>query len=111
MSEFVTKGSKVPPEAVKAFHDEAMRTTREILGMPRWTDREHENARRCCPTCGTPACNHPDRVRGEDALPIPPAALKIGADQLGKLLKHQDRATVEMIADSVFRSMLEACSK
>lgn len=76
-----------------------------------WTNSEHENARRCCPTCGTPACNHPDRVRGEDALPIPPAALKIGADQLGKLLKHQDRATVEMIADSVFRSMLEACSK
>jgi hypothetical protein len=64
-----------------------------------------------CPTCGTPANCHPDRIRGEDALPTPPAALKIGADQLGKFLKHQDRATVELVADAVFRSMLEASSK
>jgi hypothetical protein len=82
-----------------------------VLGAPLWTDEDHKNARRVCPTCGTPACNHPDRVRGEDALPIPPEALIAGRTVVQNFLPHYDWKTCEMIAEGIFREMLGKCSK
>ena len=93
-------------ETMSTRHDDET-----VLGKPRWTEEDHKNAARCCPTCGTPACNHPDRVRGEDALPIPPEALIAGREALGRFMPHRSWQTVEMVAESVFRTMLEKCSK
>lgn len=85
--------------------------TEMILNKPLWTEEDHKNARRCCPTCGTPACNHPDRIRGEDALPIPPEALRAGGQMVQNFLPQYEWRTCEGIAEGIFREMLEKCSK
>ena len=71
-----------------------------------------------CPNCGTPAFTHPDRIRGEDALPLPPEALIAGRETLENFVSnpsdpppHYNWKDIEALAESVFRAMLEKCSK
>lgn len=100
------------PDMTEEGRDNVRRVYDEmILGKPRWTDKDRENARRGCPTCGTPACNHPDRIRGEDALPIPPEALIAGRTMVQNFLPQYEWRTCEAIAEGIFREMLEKCSK
>ena len=64
----------------------------------------------CCPTCGTPANCHPDRVRGEDALPVPEETLQAGENILSGMMQpaYDDAGIRRQTAESVFRAMLEA---
>jgi hypothetical protein len=100
-----------PKEAMDAMieHGKKFLEIDEVpLGQrPRWTDGEHKNALRCCPTCGTPAFSHPDRIRGEDALPIPPEALALGVRVLQNMVRGLQPDIAEMTVEAIFREMLQ----
>lgn len=66
-----------------------------------------EAAKRECPTCGTPAFSHPDRIRGEDALPIPRDALIRGATMICNMMPDRGMEVAELVAEAVFREMLD----
>ena len=78
--------------------------------MAEQSDKAEENSRRCCPTCGTPAYRHPDRIRGEDALTLPAEALNRSAVVIGNMMPDVSFDVIKMTVEYIFRRMIDKTS-